>query len=198
MGNQDSAGPEKTLVLYEPKPSGRIGVVTMWVLFFASLGLLSDLYGLPESRFPYRAAGYVEIADMEVVGNAIKTVPSGEYEFIRGGSSAWLYQRLIPTLLLAWFAFHIGHGSVVAQGSDLCFFFCLGCICLICYCAGWIVQGGTVLHKVARYVLFGIAGIGFLLSLSGVALFRYAKYSYYEPEAIIAMACRMSKFGGQS
>jgi hypothetical protein len=170
----------------------------MWVLFFVSLGFLDSLFNLPESRFPYWSAGYVEIGDMEVVGNAIKPTPSGEYGFVSGGSWAGMYQRLIPTLFLVWFAFALGHGSVIAWGSQLCFFFCVGCICLICYCAGWIVQGGTVLHRVAQYVLFGIAGIGFLLGFIGAfPLFRCTRYSYYEPEAIIAMTRRISKFGGQ-
>ena len=81
-------------------------------------------------------------------------------------------------LLLVWFSFQTGRGYIIGQGSDLCFFFCLGCICLICYCAGWIVQGDTVFYKAARYALFGIAGIGLLLSLPGAGVFRCTKYSY--------------------
>ncbi len=198
MGNQDLASPEKTLVLYEHVPSSRFAVIVASVLFFGSIWCLGDLYDLPESVFPYRSAGYVEIADMEVVGNAIRPSHSGDYEFVPGGSSAWLYQRLLPTLLLVWVAFQLGRGCIIGQGRDLCFFFCLGCLCLICYSTGWVIQGTTVFHKAGRYTLFGMAGLSFLLTLGGALAFRCAQYSYDEPEALFAMARRMSKFGNQT
>jgi len=179
---------EKTVVLYVPLPTPCWAKVVMGILLLVSMGFLSRLYDLPSSRFPYQEAGDYETYDTEVDGHGFHAVPSGEWEWLPGGSSAPVYQGLIPSLILVWFSFQLGRGYVVGHGIDVCFFLGLGCFCLICYCTGWLVQDHTFPFELVRLAAFVVAGMSFALSLAVSILFSYTKYPYQDPMVLPLVA----------
>lgn len=143
---------------------GRFGIAVGCVLSLTALGVLGVFYNLPLSSFPYQEPGYHQVYDLDYDESGGEAFPSGEYEWSRGGSSAPLYQSLVPSFLLVWFSFQAGRGYAIRYGKGVAVIVSLGCICLICYCAGWLIPESSPALRLLRTAAFAASGMGFILS----------------------------------
>jgi len=168
----------KPLVLLHRDKTSKILVTFALLLFLVALGCLDHLFGMNDSVFPSWEAGYHSVSMRDPVFNVREDLG---VEYVEGGSWASICRGVLPAMLIMYFSFMFGFGSVGCDGRNTWFFFCLACMCIICYCLAWIVPPEPIHWLIIRVLLFSVASLILLLSLGCRSLLRYKKCHLNDP-----------------
>ncbi|MCK5174413.1 MAG: hypothetical protein KAR47_13545, partial [Planctomycetes bacterium] len=87
----------------------------------------------------------------------------------------------------------LGRGGVVGSDRDVCFFSCLGSLCIIAYSLAWTITGTSTVVLLIRIALFVFVVLVLILILSALALFSYSTVGIDDRLSVLALIVYLRK-----